>query len=112
MSSFVVCGAFDSGNGFSDIYADQLTGDVVLDSDLIGRVFMAELSVVDPIEISDEAVLSKLCNHLDCDGVILSNRHLITLKGSTAFYRNYVNKDVIEHTVDFHTDFTADVELD
>lgn len=111
MSSFVNCGAFDTGNGFSDIYADELTGDVVLDSDLLGRVFLSELSVVDPLPLSDESVIQKLCSYLDCDGVIMSQRHLITLKGETAYYRNYVNKEIVEHTVEFNTDMVADVDL-
>lgn len=109
MAKFVNCGVFDPGNGYSDIYADPATGDVVLDSDLLGRVFMSELAVLDPLPVPEMSAVSKICQYFDCDGIIMSNRNLITLKGNTATYRDYADNSKIIQTIEFNTDLEADV---
>lgn len=112
MANFITCGAYDPGNGFSDVLADTATGDVILDSDLLGRVFMSELAVIDPIPMQDYAVVQKICEYFGCDGVILSHRNLITLKGNVATYRDYVDNSKVIQTIEFSTDLEADVVID
>ena len=112
MSNFITCGAYDPGNGFSDVLADTSTGDVILDSDLLGRVFMSELAVIDPIPMQDLSVVQKICEYFDCDGVIMSHRNLITLKGATATYRDYADNSKVVQTIEFSTDLEADVVID
>ena len=111
MANYVVCGIYNPGNGYSDIYVDTATGDVILDSDLIGRVYLNELCVLDAATVTETSSLEKICDYFDCDGVILSDRHLITLRGLKAEYRNYADNSKIEHEVEFDTDLEADVIL-
>ena len=112
MANFITCGAYDSGNGFSDIHVDTVTGDVILDSDLLGKVYMAELAVLDPIVAPDIAVIEKICNYFSCDGVIMSHRNLITLKDNVAEYRDYANNSTVLKTIVFNTDMEANVVID
>lgn len=111
MANYVVCGIYNPGTGYSDIYVDTATGDVILESDLIGRVYLNEMCVLDAIPVYETNALENICSYFDCDGVILSNRHLITLKGLKAEYRDYADNTKVEHVVEFDTDLEADVIL-
>lgn len=111
MSRFTNCGVYDCGMGLCPIYADCVTGEVILASDLQGNCYMSELTVLDALPVSDDDSMQKVMKHFDADGIILSSRNLITLKGSTAEYRNYVDTSVVEHTVEFDTDIQCEITV-
>lgn len=110
MTGYVTCGALDTGNGFSDIVVNVETGDAVCCSDLLGDSLLSNVAVLDPIHFDNAPLLDKLCEHFDCDGVIMSGKHLITLKDNKAYYRNYGNNEMIEHVVDFDLNVSYDFE--
>ena len=111
MAKFVTCGAYDAGSGFSDIHVNPATGDVILDSDLLGRVYMSELAVLDPIPVPEPTVVSNICEYFDCDGIIMSHRNLITLKGTEATYRDYADNTKVVQVIEFSTDMEAAVTI-
>ena len=55
------------------------TGEVVMLSDLLGNCYLSEITVLDPNVTKNEQVLHKMLAHFQCDGIIMSERHLITL---------------------------------
>lgn len=98
---FITCGAIESGAGLDDIVVNEKTGDAVVISDLQGNRYLTGFKVEHPILCTDETNFQKLIDYFNCDGVILSQEYLITLKDYTASYRDYVDKQKIVLTVDY-----------
>lgn len=109
MARFVNCGIYNNGIGLCNIYADTITGELIIQSDLQGNCYMSELTVLDPIQNPGDDVLQKVMKHFEADGVILSDRHLITLKDEQAYYRNYADNTKVENVIAFDTDMQCDI---
>lgn len=111
MDRFVVCGAYDDGNGMCDIIADTVTGDAVLCSDLLGNCYISEVTVVDALPCGEHDAMRKILDYFQCQGVIMSQRNLITLNDGKAYYRNYADNSKIEHTAEYNTDIVCDKDF-
>lgn len=101
MKYLMHCGAMRESVGLSDIVCDASTGDVVLVSDMMGQCLFSNVSVADPTYFADPAVVNKLCDTYDCDGVIMTYSYLITLKDNIASYRSFLDLENVAHTVEF-----------
>lgn len=101
MKSYVTCGMLDSGVGYSDILCDASTGDVILCSDLLGDSLFSNVTVMDPMPYDKESIIENLCDYFKCDGAILSESYLITLRDGVAEYRSYADTSVVKHTVSY-----------
>lgn len=103
-SRLVTCGGMYMSGSLCYIYADPKTGECVLSSDLLGNCVMGEITVMKPSTFEDEAVLKQMCETFDCDGAIMSDEYLVTLKDEKASYRPYANlmqvAKVIEYDID------------
>lgn len=101
MKYLMHCGAMRESVGLSDIVCDAATGDVVLVSDIMGQCLFSNVSVADPAHFTDPAVINKLCDAYNCDGVIMTDSYLITLKDDVASYRSYLDLEKVAHTVEY-----------
>ena len=101
MREYVTCGAIDCGNGWSDIVVEPITGDTICCNDLLGDSLFSNISVADPMPFENEEAIRKVCEHFNCDGVIMSASYLITLKDDVASYRNYLDNTKVEHRVEY-----------
>lgn len=101
MKYLMHCGAMKESVGLSDIVCDSTTGDVVLVSDIMGQSLFSNVSVADPMHFADPAVINKLCDAYDCEGVIMTASYLITLKDNVASYREFLNLEKVVHTVEY-----------
>lgn len=110
MKDYVTCGMLDSGVGYSDILCDPKTGDVILCSDLLGDSLFSNVTVMDPNAYPNEGVITNICDYFNCDGAILSNSYLITLKDGVATYRSYADTSKIMHTVNYDLNMSYDFE--
>lgn len=107
MKNLVTCGTLKGGLGYSDIVCDPSTGDLIFCDDLNGNCVMSNLSVTDPLDVS-ENVLHNIMKETNSDGVIMSATYIITIKDNTAEYRKVDCPSVIEHNVTFDTDVVYD----
>lgn len=96
----ILCGKLRAGLGFDNIYCDPSTGDVVYDSDIMGRCLISNVSVIDPTTVSDE-VFDKVIADLNADGVIFSDKYLIVLKDEKAEFREYESAMQAKLVVDY-----------
>ena len=103
-NDFVMCGALRLGVGLSPVYCDVTTGDLVFSDDLNGNCLFSNMSLTDPIDMSGSHAFEKMCADMQCDGIILSNSYIITLKDDKAEYRQYGQSDKILQTVEFDLD--------
>lgn len=104
MAQYKKCGIIVRDGEVYDLVSDTATGEVVMISDLLGNCYLSEITVLDPNVTKNEKVLHKMLEHFQCDGIIMSERHLITLHGDEAQYRAYVDTDAVVQTVQFDTD--------
>ena len=109
MARFTNCGVYNNGAGLCDVLADNVTGELILLSDLQGNCYFSELTCLDPIPVADDTVMEKMLAYFGADGGILSQRHIITLKDNVASYRNYADNTKVEQTVQFDTDMVCDI---
>lgn len=107
MEGLNLCGKLKAGLGYSHIYCDVRTGDVVYDSDIMGACLFSNISVVDPLEVTDE-VMDNIIKDCDADGVIMSETYLIVLKDNKAEFRKYDAATVVTMVVDYDLDMEYD----
>lgn len=100
---FVICGALFDASGESDIVCCPATGDLILMDTIRGNMVMDSLTISDPQVALDEDVYASICREKQCDGVILSNKWLITLLGDKAYYYSYDDLQNAKHVVDWDT---------
>lgn len=110
MKDYVTCGMLDSGVGYSDILCDPKTGDVILCSDLLGDSLFSNITVMDPSTYQNDSVITNVCQYFKCDGAILSESYLITLKDGVASYRSFADTSKILHTVAYDLNMSYDFE--
>lgn len=108
MKRAVKCGVFDAGNGFEIVGALSDTGDLIVDENLMGTIYLNPVQVPNPMYFeSDEAAIG-ICEALGCQGVVLASDALITFRGDVAEFREITNTDRIIKTVEFDTDLTCE----
>lgn len=103
MAKLVMCGKLKKGFGFSPIYCDPTTGDVVLDSDAMGKCIISNVSITDPINVPD-GVFDKIISDTNAAGVIMSDTYLVVLQEDTAEFREYANAMETKMVVDYDLD--------
>lgn len=108
MASFTRCGSYDDGNGTCDLVADVNTGEVILVSDLLGNCYLSEITALNVLRFASEEAEAKIRRHFEADGVILTDKYLITLKDGVASYRNAQDYSAVEHTIKFDTDMVCE----
>lgn len=110
MKNYVTCGTLKLGNGFSDIVCDPTNGDLIFCDDINGNCLLSNMSITDPIDVTNSKAIDNILKSTGADGVIMSDTYLIVLKGTTAEYRDYSNASVVHHVVEFDTDIVYEFE--
>lgn len=105
MKDLIECGTLANGGEYSPILCDPITGDVVYDSDIMGKLLFSDITVADPLSISSEAIM-RIAEGIqgEADGVICTNTFIIFLKNGVATYRRNYSSNVVEHTVKYSLD--------
>ena len=105
MRELVECGTLSNGGDYCPIVCDPMTGDVVYDSDIMGKTLFSDITVADPLYLPPEAI-SKIARGVAdvADGIICTNTYIIFLKDGVATYRFNSSSDKVEHTVNYSLD--------
>lgn len=104
--SFVTCGTLRGGLGFSPIVCFPATGELVLADDANGNCVISNISVVDPIEMDDDA-LNKLIAQSPkegCVGVAVTCTRLVLFYEFSADVYEYTDLTKPAYTVAYDTD--------
>lgn len=105
MANAVKCGIINLGNGIMPIVCLQETGDLVVIDDLMGRNYISEITVEDPIPFkSDEGILKRL----GCRGVVTSGDGLYVFHEDT--YQYFALPDLQTPTLESSYDTDAEYE--
>lgn len=105
MKELIECGTLANAGEYSPILCDPITGDVVYDSDIMGRILFSDITVADPLCMPYEAIM-KIARGIEneADGVICTNTYIIFLKDGIATYRRNYSSNKVEHTVKYSLD--------
>lgn len=106
MRELTNCGTLKMGLGYSPILCDNMTGDVVYDSDVLGKCLFSNVAVTDGVLMAD-TIINNIMSQLEPEGyigVIVTNTYLIKLKEGKAYYCSFVDTTKVLHVVDFDLD--------
>lgn len=104
------CGYLKESRGFSPIVCDPVTGDLILNDDIVGNCIISEISVPDPVS-TDAEYCQRVIKHFKCDGVVKTDSYLITIRDYVAEFRSYYDINNIAKTVAFDLNAEYDGEI-
>lgn len=105
MAELIECGTLKNGGCYSPILCDPATGDLVYDSDLMGKTLFSDIALNDPLPMATE-VVEKIARQVEdeADGVICSSRYIVFLKDGVATYRYNYSSSKVEFTCNYSLD--------
>lgn len=111
MTEFIICGSMYDSDGLEcPIYCDPITGDLVVELGMLGKVVLGNVSVNNPRDMEGVS-MNQFYQVYKCIGVAVTEEYILAFREETVDYYKMSDIYTVVHSTPYDTDTEYEGEI-